>query len=47
MLTLDGGRLNSASPLQLRELCTLLNENYLEEDDNTVRFDFSPEYLQW
>lgn len=31
----------------LRELCTLLNENYMEEDDNTIRFDFSPEYLQW
>ncbi|MEQ2256766.1 hypothetical protein ILYODFUR_027483, partial [Ilyodon furcidens] len=31
----------------LRELCHLLNENYTEEDDNTIRFDFSPEYLLW
>ncbi|XP_029933953.1 glycylpeptide N-tetradecanoyltransferase 1-like isoform X2 [Myripristis murdjan] len=31
----------------LAELCTLLNENYREEDDNTIRHDFSPEYLQW
>ncbi|KAG7227899.1 hypothetical protein INR49_013693 [Caranx melampygus] len=31
----------------LNELCTLLNENYLEDDDNTFRFDFSQEYLQW
>ncbi|XP_041670983.1 glycylpeptide N-tetradecanoyltransferase 1-like isoform X2 [Cheilinus undulatus] len=31
----------------MRELCNLLNDNYMEEDDNTVRFDFSPEYLQW
>uniref|UniRef100_A0A3Q2QU21 Glycylpeptide N-tetradecanoyltransferase n=1 Tax=Fundulus heteroclitus TaxID=8078 RepID=A0A3Q2QU21_FUNHE len=33
--------------LQLTELCHLLNENYTEEDDNTMRFDFSPEYLLW
>ncbi|TNN03857.1 hypothetical protein fugu_000886 [Takifugu bimaculatus] len=39
--------LELSSQTVLRELCTLLNENYLEEDDNTVRFDFSPEYLQW
>ncbi|XP_060950480.1 glycylpeptide N-tetradecanoyltransferase 1-like [Limanda limanda] len=31
----------------LTELCTLLNENYTEEDDNIVRLNFSPEYLQW
>uniref|UniRef100_A0A3Q2QWD7 Glycylpeptide N-tetradecanoyltransferase n=1 Tax=Fundulus heteroclitus TaxID=8078 RepID=A0A3Q2QWD7_FUNHE len=31
----------------LTELCHLLNENYTEEDDNTMRFDFSPEYLLW
>ncbi|KAF7666603.1 hypothetical protein LDENG_00100340 [Lucifuga dentata] len=39
--------LDLSSPTVLRELCTLLNENYMEEDDNTIRFDFSPEYLQW
>lgn len=43
----DRGKLDKAPPFQLKELCSLLNENYLEEDDNTVRFDFSPEYLQW
>ncbi|XP_028287372.1 glycylpeptide N-tetradecanoyltransferase 1-like [Parambassis ranga] len=31
----------------LRELCSLLNENYMEDDDNTIRFDFSLEYIQW
>ncbi|XP_041829594.1 glycylpeptide N-tetradecanoyltransferase 2-like [Melanotaenia boesemani] len=39
--------LDLSSPLVLKELCCLLNENYMEEDDNTIRFDFSPEYLQW
>ncbi|XP_041819075.1 glycylpeptide N-tetradecanoyltransferase 2-like isoform X2 [Chelmon rostratus] len=39
--------LDLSSSTVLRELCTLLNENYMEEDDNTVRFDFSLEYLQW
>ncbi|XP_053722138.1 glycylpeptide N-tetradecanoyltransferase 1-like [Synchiropus splendidus] len=31
----------------LQELRTLLNDNYMEEDDNSIRFDFSLEYLQW
>ncbi|XP_045925291.1 glycylpeptide N-tetradecanoyltransferase 1-like isoform X2 [Micropterus dolomieu] len=39
--------LDLSSPMVMRELCTLLNENYMEEDDNTIRFDFSLEYLQW
>uniref|UniRef100_A0A3B4G2S0 Glycylpeptide N-tetradecanoyltransferase n=1 Tax=Pundamilia nyererei TaxID=303518 RepID=A0A3B4G2S0_9CICH len=39
--------LDLSSPPVLRELCSLLNENYMEEDDNTTRFDFSLEYLQW
>ncbi|KAI3365267.1 hypothetical protein L3Q82_010360 [Scortum barcoo] len=39
--------LDLSSPTVLRELCTLLSENYMEEDDNTIRFDFSLEYLQW
>ncbi|XP_059180914.1 glycylpeptide N-tetradecanoyltransferase 1-like [Centropristis striata] len=39
--------LDLSSPSVLRELCTLLNENYMEEDDNTIRFEFSQEYLQW
>lgn len=32
---------------QMKELGTLLNENYMEEDDNSIRYDFSQEYLQW
>ena len=33
--------------LQLCELYTLLNENYVEDDDNMFRFDYSPEFLLW
>ena len=33
--------------LQLTELYTLLNENYVEDDDNMFRFDYSPEFLRW
>lgn len=32
---------------QLRELYTLLNENYVEDDGNMFRFDYSPEFLLW
>ena len=32
---------------QLKELYTLLTENYVEDDDNMFRFDYSPEFLQW
>ncbi|XP_051523433.1 glycylpeptide N-tetradecanoyltransferase 1b isoform X2 [Myxocyprinus asiaticus] len=32
---------------QLRELCDLLNENYTEEDDNTLRLQYSPQFLLW
>ncbi|XP_070708525.1 glycylpeptide N-tetradecanoyltransferase 2-like [Pempheris klunzingeri] len=39
--------LDLSNPAVLREICTLLNENYMEEDDNTIRFDFTVEYLQW
>ncbi|XP_061564324.1 glycylpeptide N-tetradecanoyltransferase 1-like isoform X2 [Cololabis saira] len=38
--------LDLSSPPVLRELCSFLNESYMEEDDNSVRFDFRPEYLQ-
>jgi glycylpeptide N-tetradecanoyltransferase len=31
----------------LLELYTLLNENYVEDDDNMFRFDYSPEFLRW
>jgi len=33
--------------LQLKEIYTLLNENYVEDDDNMFRFDYSPEFLHW
>lgn len=33
--------------LQLKELYTLLNENYVEDDDNMFRFDYSPDFLLW
>ena len=33
--------------LQLKELYILLNENYVEDDDNMFRFDYSPEFLRW
>uniref|UniRef100_A0A7N6ACE0 Glycylpeptide N-tetradecanoyltransferase n=1 Tax=Anabas testudineus TaxID=64144 RepID=A0A7N6ACE0_ANATE len=39
--------LDLSNPTMLKELCTLLNENYVEEDDNTIRLNFSLEYLQW
>lgn len=32
---------------QLKELYKLLNENYVEDDDNMFRFDYSPEFLLW
>lgn len=32
---------------QLKELYTLLNENYVEDDDNMFRFDYSPSFLKW
>ncbi|XP_013394635.1 glycylpeptide N-tetradecanoyltransferase 1 [Lingula anatina] len=39
--------LDITSPSILKELYTLLNENYVEDDDNMFRFDYSPEFLQW
>lgn len=32
---------------QVSELYTLLNENYVEDDDCTFRFDYSKPFLQW
>ena len=32
---------------QLKELYLLLNENYVEDDDNMFRFDYSPDFLRW
>ncbi|XP_044729600.1 glycylpeptide N-tetradecanoyltransferase [Chrysoperla carnea] len=34
-------------PLQLNELYTLLNENYVEDDDSMFRFDYPPTFLKW
>ena len=33
--------------MKLKEVYTLLNENYVEDDDNMFRFDYSPEFLHW
>lgn len=32
---------------QLKELYLLLNENYVEDDDNMFRFDYAPAFLRW
>ncbi|PAV72166.1 hypothetical protein WR25_00016 [Diploscapter pachys] len=32
---------------QLQELYSLLTENYVEDDDNMFRFDYSSEFLKW
>jgi glycylpeptide N-tetradecanoyltransferase len=32
---------------QLRELYIFLNENYVEDDDNMFRFDYSMPFLRW
>lgn len=34
-------------PVVLSELYTLLNENYVEDDDAMFRFDYQPEFLRW
>merc|ERR1719422_1198133 len=39
--------LNLDDPLVLKELYMLLNENYVVDDDNMFRFDYSPEFLRW
>ena len=38
---------NDLFSLQLKELYVLLTENYVEDDDNMFRFDYSPEFLRW
>ena len=32
---------------QVVEVYKLLNENYVEDEDNMFRFDYSSEFLQW
>ncbi|XP_076361396.1 glycylpeptide N-tetradecanoyltransferase 2-like isoform X1 [Tachypleus tridentatus] len=39
--------LDITDPLILKELYLLLNENYVEDDDNLFRFDYSPDFLEW
>ncbi|XP_062859920.1 glycylpeptide N-tetradecanoyltransferase 1b [Trichomycterus rosablanca] len=39
--------LDLKNPEQLGELCTFLNENYTADDDNTLRSQYSPQFLQW
>jgi len=34
-------------PVQLKEMFKLLEENYVEDDDNMFRFDYATEFLQW
>jgi glycylpeptide N-tetradecanoyltransferase len=35
------------SALQIDEVYKLLFENYVEDDDNMFRFDYSREFLEW
>lgn len=39
--------INIDDPFVLKELYTLLNENYVEDDDSMFRFDYQPQFLQW
>lgn len=39
--------LDLKSEVILKELYTLLNENYVEDDDAMFRFDYQPEFLVW
>jgi len=39
--------INIDNKSELEELYNLLNENYVEDDDNMFRFDYSPEFLLW
>lgn len=39
--------LDLSQELHRQEVYTLLNENYVEDDDNMFRFDYSVQFLQW
>ncbi len=39
--------LDLGSESVLREVYTLLTENYVEDDDNMFRFNYSPDFLLW
>jgi glycylpeptide N-tetradecanoyltransferase len=32
---------------EIKEVYTLLTNNYVEDDDNMFRFDYSKEFLRW
>lgn len=34
-------------PAEAEEAYDLLNKNYVEDDDNMFRFDYSPAFLEW
>jgi len=38
---------NVEDAMQLQEVYTLLTNNYVEDDEATMRFDYSREFLQW
>lgn len=39
--------LNVFDPKEIKEMYTLLNENYVEDDEQMFRFDYSIAFLQW
>jgi len=39
--------MNVNDPAQIQEVYQLLTENYVEDDDNMFRFDYSIPFLQW
>lgn len=39
--------IDAADARQLDDLYTLLNENYVEDNDSMFRFDYSRDFLQW
>eukprot|EP01041_Mallomonas_annulata_P001646 gene1646-3185_t len=43
----DWCSLDINDPLQIGEVYKLLNENYVEDDENMFRFDYSIPFLQW
>ena len=43
----EWSQLDVTSTEQLEEMYTLLNENYVEDDDNMFRFAYSIAFLNW
>ncbi len=40
-------QVNIDDPAELREVYELLGANYVEDDDSSLRFRYSPEFLNW